>query len=270
MLIPNPSTKNGWLFPPRTREVQLDEQWGFVFQKEQACDPDDPLDRFRGDDWDHTAIDPESRLLLALVPGKRDAVRCRELVQQVHDRTDGRPDLLITSDAHAPYATAIQAVYGVVPPQPKRPGPGRPPKPKRVLPPELCYATVNKKRKKGRVVEVVRALIFGTMVLLEAYLERSQVSTTINTSFIERHNGTDRHQNARKHRKTYGFSKEIELHHAASYFIGYSYNFCWCVRTLRIRGAEGVWQPRTPAMAAGLTDHVWSLWEWITLPAKPC
>ena len=71
---------------------------------------------------------------------------------------------------------------------------------------------MNKKWKKGRVVEVVRALITGTMLLLVAYLEQSRVSTTINTSCIERHNGTDRHQNTRKHRKTYGFSKDLELH----------------------------------------------------------
>src|SRR5512135_591674 len=67
----------------------------------------------------------------------------------------------------------------------------------------------------------------------------------------------------------YGFSKDIEVHHAASYFIGYSYNFCWCGRTLRVRGEDGSWQQRTPAMAAGLTGHVWSLWEWITYPARP-
>jgi hypothetical protein len=266
--MPSRSTRNWWLFPPRTREVQVDEKWDFVFQKEQACDPDKPLDCLRGDDWDHTAIDPESRLLLALVPGKRDAANCLELIRQVHGRTAGRPDLLITSDAHAPYATAITAVYGVEQPQPRRPGPGRPPKPKRVLPPELCYATVCKKRKKGRVVEVTRALIFGTVLLLGAYLKRSAVSTTVNTSFVERNNGTDRHQNSRKHRKTCGFSKDIVVHHAASYFIGFSYNFCWCVRTLRVPGEEGHWQQRTPAMAAELTDHVWSLWEWITYPAK--
>jgi hypothetical protein len=119
------------------------------------------------------------------------------------------------------------------------------------------------------VVEVVRTLIFGTALLLEAYLERSRVSTTINTAFVERNNGTDRHQNARKHRKTCGFSKDIEVHHAASYFIGYCYNFCWSVRTLRVRGEDGHWQQRTPAMGAGLTDHVWSLREWIMYPAKP-
>jgi hypothetical protein len=267
--MPGPSTGSWWPFPPETREVQLDEKWGFVYQKEKSCDPLDPLDRLRGDDWDHTAVDPESRLLLCLVPGKRDGAACKQVVQEVHDRTGARTDLLFTSDEHAPYETAIKEVYGIEQPQPRRPGPGRPPKPKKVLPEDLCYATVRKRREKGRVVEVVRTLVFGTLALLQASLSRSAVSTTVNTSFVERHNGTDRHQNSRKHRKTYGFSKEIELHHAASYFIGYSYNFCWCVRTLRVAGEEGHWRPRTPAMAAGRTDHVWNLWEWITYPAKP-
>jgi hypothetical protein len=268
--MPNHSTRNGWPFPPETREVQLDEKWGFVYQKEQSCDPLDPLDRFRGDEWDHTAVDPEHRLLLALVPGKRDGAACKQLLRQVHGRTGGRTDLLLTSDEHAPYETAIRDVYGIEQPRPRRPGPGRPPKPVKVLPPDLCYATVRKRREKGRVVEVVRTLVFGTLTLLNMLLGRSTASTTINTSFVERHNGTDRHQNSRKRRKTYGFSKELALHRAASFFIGYSYNFCWVVWTLRVRDGDGSWRMRTPAMAAGLTDHVWSLWEWVTYPAKPC
>jgi IS1 family transposase len=267
--MPNRSTRNTSLFPPRTREVQVDEKWGFVGKKEAACDPLDPLDRLRGDDWDHTAVDPESRLLLALVPGKRDGDACKQLIQQVHERTAGRTDVLITSDEHAPYETAIREVYGIEQPQPKRPGPGRPPKPKKVLPADLCYATVRKRREKGRVVEVVRTLVFGTLALLQALLGRSSVSTTINTSFVERNNGTDRHQNSRKRRKTYAFSKELGMHRAASSFIGYSYNFCWVVRTLRVRGADGCWRSRTPAMAAGLTDHIWSLEEWVTSSARP-
>jgi hypothetical protein len=267
--MPRNSTTNWSLFPPQTGEVQVDEKWAFVGQKEASCDPLDPLDRLRGDDWDHTAVDPESRLLLCLVPGKRDGAVCEQLIREVHDRTAGRTDLLITSDEYAPYETAIREVYGVETPQPKRPGPGRPPKAKKVIPPDLCYATVRKRREKGRVVEVVRTLVFGTLCLLAALLQRSRVSTTINTSFVERHNGTDRHRNARKRRKTYAFSKELALHRAASYFIGYSYNFCWAVRTLRICGLDGSWQPRTPAMAAGLSDHVWSLEEWLTFAAKP-
>jgi hypothetical protein len=120
------------------------------------------------------------------------------------------------------------------------------------------------------VVEVVRTWLFGTWAWLHVLLGRSTVSTTIPTSFVARHNGTDRHQNSRKPRKTSGSSKEMELHHAASSFLGYSENFCWCVRTLRIQGGDGGWMARTPAMAAGLSDHVWSLWEWVTYPAKPC
>jgi len=208
-------------------------------------------------------------LLLALVPGKRDGPTCERLIRQVHDRTGGRTDVLLTSDEHAPYETAIREVYGVATPRPRRPGPGRPPKPVKVVPAETCYATVRKRRKKGRVVEVARAVVFGTMALLDALLTRSTASTTVNTSFVERNNGTDRHQNSRKHRKTYGFSKDLAMHRAASYFIGYSYNYCWAVRTLRTREADGPWQARTPAMAAGLSDHVWSTKEWVSYPAKP-
>ena len=140
----------------------------------------------------------------------------------------------------------------------------------KVIPPDLCYATVRKRREKGRVVEVVRTLVFGTLCLLDALLSRSTASTTINTSFVERNNGTDRQQNSRRRRKTYAFSKDLAMHRAASYFVGYSYNFCWAVRTLRVREPDGAWQARTPAMEAGLSDHVWSTEEWITYPAKPC
>src|SRR4051794_22601771 len=98
-----------------------------------------------------------------------------------------------------------------------------------------------------------------------AALVTSWVSKAINTAFVERHNGTDRNRNARKVRKSYCFSKDERVHQAVTYFTMYSYNFCWPVRTLRIRDSEQhAWQPRTPAMAAGLTDHVWSLTEWLT------
>ena len=56
------------------------------------------------------------------------------------------------------------------------------------------------------------------------------------------------------------------IHDAVTYFTMYPYNFCWPVRTLRQQCPDGQWRPQTPAMAAGLTDHVWSLWEWLTFP----
>ena len=177
--------------------------------------------------------------------------------------------MLLTSDEHAPYQTAIARAYGAEVAQPKKPGPGRPPKPKREMPKDLCYATVRKTRKKGRVVEVKRTVVFGTLELLVLWLARSIVSVCINTSFVERLNATDRGQNARKTRKSYRFSKDWDLHNAMTYFVSYSYNFCWPVRTLRIQDPHGKWCIRTPAMAAGLANHVWTVHEWISFPAMP-
>jgi len=148
--------------------------------------------------------------------------------------------------------------------------PGRPPKPERLLPGELCYATVCKTREKGRVVNVVRTVVFGTLALVTGMLASLQGNHhAINTSFVERRNGTDRGQNARKTRKSYRFSKDWDIHNAASYFICYSYNFCWPVRTLRVQQDDDSWMQRTPAMAAGLASHVWTLEEWLTYQAKP-
>jgi len=207
---------------------------------------------------------------LAVLPGKRTLANCREVVGEVKRRTAGRTDLLLTSDEHAPYATAIEEAYHRLVAVPRRPGPGRPPNPKRVMPVDLCYATVCKKRQKGKVVEVRRTLVFGLACVLAWLLLRSRLSRTINTALVERHNGTDRRQNGRKHRKTYGFSKDVEMHAAATYFIGYSYNFCWSVQTLAEEDEAGQKRPRTAAMAAGLADHVWSLQEWLSFPAHPC
>jgi hypothetical protein len=122
---------------------------------------------------------------------------------------------------------------------------------------------VHKTRKKGRVVDVVTQVIFGTAAALEAALVNSGVSRTINTAFVERQNGTDRNRNARKVRKTYCFSKDWWIHRAVTFFTMYSYNFCWPVRTLRTKAVAA----RTPAMMAKLTDHVWTLREWIKRPA---
>jgi len=248
---------------PETREVQMDEKWSFVAKKEKNCDDDDPEDRFRGDCWDHVALDPEHRLVLAAIPGERTAATVQELVADVKERLGGRIPDLITTDEYAPYEGAILEAFGaeVVPPRTGRPG--RPRKPYKVPPSGLNYATVHKTRKKGRVVDVVTRVIFGTAATVQAALARSAVSRTVNIAFVERHNGTDRHRNARKARKTYSFSKDWWIHRAVTFFTMYSANFCRAVRTLKAESGE----ERTPAMAAKLADHVWTLAEWIKRPA---
>jgi len=253
-----------WLpFPPETKEVQFDEKWGFVHKKEANCEPHEEE---RGDNWDHTALDAEHRLLLSVVPGKRTADKCHQVVSEVKKRTGGRTDILLTSDEHASYKPAIKSAYEEEDHQPKY---HQRRKAKRKMPKDLCYATVRKTRKGGRVVSVLLRLVFGTLSVLIGLLSRSSVSSTINTSFVERHNGTDRNQNARKVRKTLKFSKDWDVHNAMTYFVAYSYNFCWPVRTLRVKDELGRWSARTPAMSAGLTDHVWSTREWVLFPARP-
>ena len=80
----------------------------------------------------------------------------------------------------------------------------------------------------------------------------SRVSRAINTAFVERQNGTDRHRNARKARKTYRFSKDWRYHEAVTYLTLYSYNFCWPVRTLAVRDERGPLAATDPGDGGGL------------------
>jgi hypothetical protein len=124
-----------------------------------------------------------------------------------------------------------------------------------------------KTREKGRVVRIVTRVVFGTIAAVTAALGMSRASRAVNTSFVERQNGTDRHRNARKARKTYRFSKDWRFHEAVTYLTLYTYNFCWPVRTLWLKDGSGGGVERSPAMAAELTDHVWSMSEWLRFPA---
>jgi hypothetical protein len=152
--------------------------------------------------------------------------------------------------------------------QPRRKGKrGRKPKPVKVPPRGLTYATVHKTRRNNRVVKVEARVVYGTKKAVKAALEASRVSGTVNTVFVERYNGTNRNRNGRKVRKTYGFSKDWDAHEAMTYFAMYSYNFCWPVRTLRQQVGRRRYRQRTPAMAAKLTDHIWTLQEWLSFPA---
>ncbi len=236
-------------------------------KKQKNCSLDDPADARKGDCWDHVALDPDHRLVVAVVPGKRTAENVGALVGEFRRRTSGRPMSLITTDEYATYREAILEAYGETVTPPRTGKRGRPRGPYKVAPASLLYATVHKTRREGRVVKAEPRLVFGTEAALRAALERSKSSRAVNTSFVERQNGTDRNRNARKVRKAYSFSKRWDVHEAVTYFTMYSYNFCWPVRTLADLDDAGRVRRRTPAMAAGLADHVWSLREWLTLPA---
>ena len=229
--------------------------------------PDDPADDHRGDDWDHVAIDPESRLVLAVAPGPRDVEAVEEVVGEVKDRTGGRVLDLAASDEYPAYRTALLNAYGEELTTTATGRRSRKMVPEKAPPLGMNDATVEKRREKGRVVEILTRVVFGTTAGVQAALARSKASRRINTSFVERQNATDRHHNARKVRKTYTFSKDWTVHEAMTYFTIYRDNFCRLVRTLREPVAEGRRRPRTPAMAECLADHVWTMREWITMPS---
>ena len=212
------------------------------------------------------ALDAESRLVLAVVPGPRDAEAVEEVVGEVKQRTGGHVLDLATSDDYPAYESALLNAYGQEVTTTATGRPARKMVPDKVPPAGMNYATVEKRREKGRVVAIVTRVVFGTVAAVQAVLGKSKASRQINTSFLERQNATDRHHNARKVRKTYTFSKDWRVHEAMTYFTMHSYNFCWVVRTLRKRDDEGHWRRKTPAMAAGLADHVWTMREWITMP----
>jgi IS1 family transposase len=233
--------------------VQFDEKWAFVATKQKHTDPTDPANARAGDCWDHVAFDPEHRLVVSVVVGKRTEANVRQVVHEFYERTDGRPINLMTSDEYPAYQAAIAERYA---------------QPEGELPEWLAYATVHKTRVKNRVVKVEARVVFGTLLSVAAALLWSLVSWCVNTVFVERHHGTDRQRNARKTRKSYRFSKDWGVHEAMTYFTLYSYNFCWAIRTLREPVGAKRYRQRAPAMAAGLADHVWSLEEWLLFPSN--
>jgi hypothetical protein len=190
-----------------------------------------------------------------------------KLVQDFKKRTGGRLMNLITSDEYRPYKRAILKAYGQkIDPAPTG-KPGRPKVAQWIAPKGFKYATVHKTRRCGRVVNIDLRVVFGDRAEVKEALDRSAVSKTINTAFVKRHNGTDRNRNARKVRKSYCFSKDWDVHNAMTCFTMYSYNFCWPVRTLCVLDSDDGWLSRTPARVAGLTDHIWSLDEWLSYPS---
>jgi hypothetical protein len=207
------------------------------------------------------------------VVGRRDADTVVRLFTDFYERTDGYLPQLICTDEYAVYETVILDAYGVLrseleltPEEDAEFSPGG-----FFFPEEVAYATVHKEKEGGRVASVTERLVLGSEERLEETLENSGRSRTVNTSFVERCHGTHRHFNARKKRKAYTFSKELCFHEAAVWLVVVWYNFGWRVRTLREKVQEDPprYHQRTPAMAAGLSDHAWTIQELLSYPLYP-
>lgn len=177
-----------------------------------------------------------------------------------------KPPELVTTDEYPAYHRALLEVYGRTPEPRRRPFALSPEPAAPRLPAGMVYAMVHKTREKGRVVEVKIVRVHGKRAELDAAIERSPVSNTVNTSFLERNNATTRQHNSRKARKVYTFSKKLAEHVAMSWFATAYYNFCRPHFGLRVKSAAGRWAKRCPMLAAGVIDHIWSVLEFMRYP----
>jgi IS1 family transposase len=250
----------------------------FCEKKEAHCTPLEKLQDTYGDHWVWLSFDPVHKIIPAFVTGGISQENADQLLKETQRVNDGSLRVFF-SDQRPHYTDAILKAFGQWV-QPQRKGNrGRLPNPRREAPDDLLYAQVVKHRRKGRVVEVTYTVIFGTQEALEEYLEDSPVSSQINTSFVERQNGTMRQHNARFTRKTLCFSKEDYWLERQLYLSVAYYHLCLPHGGLREEivppiptkgnGSPKKWRGVTPAMSIGVTDHVWTRKELLTFRLPP-
>ncbi len=217
--------------------IQCDEMWGFCYAKAKNV-PDEHRGTFGyGDVWTWVAIDADTKLVPTWLVGERTLNDCWTFIADLRDRVSGR--IQISTDAHATYRGVIPLVF--------EPG-------------EIDWAQVIKEYQSTQVAPGRYSPPVCTGVRVKERLgqpDRAQVST----SYVERQNLSMRMGMRRFTRLTNGFSKKVEnLSHAVSLHYMH-YNFARVHSSLTIEGADGKRIKRTPAMAAGVADHIWTLTE---------
>jgi len=214
----------------KSKRVQCDEVWSFVYAKQKNV-PQNKRTFGIGDVWTWTALDADSKLMISYLMGLRDAGYAFELMQDVASRLSNRVQL--TTDGFRPYLEAVENTFGT----------------------EIDYAQLVKIYGSEQLIGETRYSPAKCLGARQTTIMGNPDEDHISTSYIERSNLTLRLMNRRFTRLTLGFSKKIENHiHALSLF-ALHYNFCKIHKTLRV----------TPAMEAGLTNHVWEIEEIINL-----
>jgi len=176
-------------------------------------------------------------------------------VGKVKEMSDGNTPVFV-SDQIDQLKEALLRVYGRREKPKHHQGRGRPPKPRLIPPKDLVYVQLVKEKKGNRVVKTHKRLVFG-----------GKEPEGTNTSYVERNNLTVRQSIARFVRKTLSFSKRREQHRSHLSFYRAWYNLVKPHKALRIRLKEPgrkKWEKRTPAIAAGITNHIWTLKELLT------
>jgi IS1 family transposase len=261
------------------RQVQLDELFALLSAvKDGEVSKAEAIERLeRLPQWVWVAMDPESKLVLAIDVGNRTLALAQRVVHQVVQVLAPDCAPLFLTDGFREYLTALVTHYGHWVQPPRRHATGPAPKPRWMPLPQLLYAQVVKTVRRRRLVQVRHRVVFGTLETVNVLL--APLGYQINTAFIERLNLTIRQHVAAVGRRVTtlckgedGVRQQLVLFHAY-------HNFCLPHASLRVplaaplptngSGSATQWQPRTPAMAAGLTDHVWTLREVLLFRVPP-
>jgi IS1 family transposase len=212
------------------RRLQCDEIWSFVGAKDKNV-PAEKMGQFGvGSVWTWTAIDADTKLCVSFLVSTRDAGAAHEFMSDVASRLRGRVQL--TTDGHRPYLEAVEGAFGA----------------------DIDYATLTKMYG----VDPQGEKRYSPPVCLgcESKIVSGDPNPKhISTSYVERQNLTMRMSMRRFTRLTNAFSKKVENHAAAIALYFMYYNFARIHQTLRV----------TPAMEAGVSDHVWSIEEIVKL-----
>lgn len=259
--------------------IQMDELFALLSAvKEGEITEAQAIKRLsRSPHWVWTAMDPVSKLIVAWDVGPRTQAMAQRLVHQVTQVLAPDCAPLFLTDGFREYLIALVTHYGQWIQPERRQGKGRWPKPRWIPKPSLLYAQVVKSYRRRRIVGVKHRVIFGSVKTIESILAKR--GWKINTAFIERLNLDFRQHVAAIGRRVNTLCKhEAGLRQQLALFQVY-HNFVLPHASLRLELAEWEaingtrrakrWQPQTPAMAAGLTDHVWSLREVLLYRVPP-
>jgi len=268
-----------FLHDVRVTQVQLDELFALLSAvKTGEVSAAEAVERLsRSPHWVWAAIDPVTKLLLTVDVGDRTLAMAQRVVHQVVQVL--APDCvpLFLTDGFKKYATALLTHYGqwVQPARQRAQGPA--PKPRWMPLPGLLSAQVVKTMRRRRLVRVKHRVVFGTLEAVQQVL--AACGWQINTAFVERINLSIRQHVAAVGRRVMtlckheaGLRQQLALYHVY-------HNFCLPHASLRQplpqpeptngSGSAKQWRPCTPAMAAGLTDHVWTLREVLLFRVPP-
>jgi transposase-like protein len=213
--------------------------------------------------WMGLTMMVSTRLWLGgMVSRTRDSGLADRMMRQVRACSQATCALLVSTDGWAAYPGSIKRAFR----DKVKETVGRGRASLRVWP-QLCIATVIKRTEKKRVVEVTRTMTLGMLDQASRLLHASQGGTTLNTAFIERLNGTMRERLATLTRKCRHAARRLEALSCGMYLIGCTYNVCWPHHELSKAKHRGF--ACTPAMASGLTDHLWSVGEVLIYKVAP-